>query len=120
MPWLGPSKRSDTALAVAVDWANPLRHSNFYQSVYRPAVVRAGLPPGLKFHSLRHNYASLCVAAGIAPLQLSRFMGHTSVTTTLNVYAHLYADDHSDAMSALGAMAATGRPHADNVIQLRG
>ncbi|MGO9071144.1 hypothetical protein [Mycobacterium sp.] len=37
----------------------------------------------LKFHALRHTYASLCVAAGIPPLQLSRFMGHAKVTTTL-------------------------------------
>ena len=101
MAWLGPRKRN--ADQPNVDWANPLRHSNFYQSVYRPAVVRAGLPPGLKFHALRHTYASLCVAAGIPPLALSRFMGHTSVTITLGVYAHLFADDHADAMAALGA-----------------
>jgi hypothetical protein len=56
--------------------------------------------------SLRHTYASLCVAAGIPPLEISRFMGHAKVTTTLTVYAHLFADDHSDAMSALDAMAA--------------
>ena len=30
-------------------------------------------------------------------------MGHTSVTITLGVYAHLFADDHADAMAALGA-----------------
>jgi hypothetical protein len=28
-------------------------------------------------------------------------MGHAKVTTTLGVYAHLYADDHGDAMAAL-------------------
>lgn len=33
------------------------------------------LPPGLKFHALRHTYASLCVAAGIAPLDISRVHG---------------------------------------------
>ena len=117
MAWLGPRKRN--ADQPNVDWANPLRHSNFYQSVYRPAVVRAGLPPGLKFHALRHTYASLCVAAGIPPLALSRFMGHTNVTITLGVYAHLFADDHADAMAALGAMAAP-KAKTGNVIPLRG
>jgi integrase len=116
MAWLGAQKRN-AALANQpnVDWAEPLRHSNFYQSVFKPAVVRAGGPP-VKFHALRHTYASLCVAAGIAPLQLSRFMGHTNVTITLTVYAHLFADDHSEAMAALGAM---GTPlHGGNVIPM--
>jgi integrase len=123
-----PSRNAAPALAaltaqeaearLVLDWVKPLRHGPFYQLVYRPAVTRAGLPPALKFHSLRHTYASLCVAAGITPLELSRFMGHTSVTVTLGVYAHLFEDDHAAAMAALGAM---GRPaDAGNVIRLRG
>ena len=65
----------------------------------------------------KRTYASQCVA-GIPPLQLSRFMGHAKVTTTLSIYTHLFADDHSDAMAALGAM---GERHslAGNVIRLR-
>jgi integrase len=73
------------------------------------------LPPGLKFHALR-SCASLCVAAGIPPLQLSRFMGHAKVTTTLSVYAHLFDDDHAAAMQALEAMGGDGQ---DNVIPIR-
>ena len=92
-----------------------MRHGPFYQLVFKPAVLRAGLPPALKFHSLRHTYASLCVAAGITALQLSRFMGHTSVTITLGVYAHVYADDHSAAMAALGAMGQPEVPAATRV-----
>jgi hypothetical protein len=34
-------------------------------------------------------------------------------------YAHLYEDDHADAMATLGAMAAP-RPHDGNVIPLHG
>jgi hypothetical protein len=36
---------------------------------------------------------------------------------TLTVYTHLFADDHSDARAALGAMA-TPKPKASNVIPL--
>jgi hypothetical protein len=60
----------------------------------------------------------LCVAAGIPPLQLSRFMGHAKVTSTLTVYTHLFADDHADAMAALGAM--ENGISKSNVIPLRG
>lgn len=64
------------------------------------------------------RYASLCIAAGRPPLEVARFMGHAKVTTTLGVYAHLYADDHGDAMAALGAMEAESM-YAENVVPLR-
>jgi integrase len=99
---------------LALDWSTPLRHGPFYQLVFRPTVLRvnrinptAGLSPQLKFHGLRHTYASLCIAAGIPPLHLSRFMGHTSLAIKLGVYAQLFADDHADSMAALGALGAT-------------
>jgi integrase len=63
-----------------------------------------------------HTYASLCVAAGIDPLRLSRFMGHAKVTTTLAIYTHLFQDDHSEAMTALAAMS---RPPSPNVVPMR-
>lgn len=47
-------------------------------------------------------------------------MGHAKVTTTLTVYTHLFADDHSDAMAALGAMDRQPAPDTGNVIRLRG
>jgi integrase len=112
----------DAEARLILNWEEPLRHMTFYKAVYRPAVIRAnvltpgvGLSPELKFHSLRHTYASLCVAAGIPPLEIARFMGHAKVTTTLAVYAHLFEDDHADAMDALGAMS---KRHGGNVIQL--
>jgi len=37
-------------------------------------------------------------------------MGRAKPTTTLSIYAHLFEDDHADAMAALGAM--VGVPNA--------
>ena len=110
---------------LVLDWSEPIRHQTFYKAVFRSAVLRTNhldgdgplLPPALKFHALRHTYASLCVAAGIAPLQLSRFMGHAKVTTTLGIYTHLFDDDHAETMTALEAMS---RPTAAaNVVPIR-
>jgi hypothetical protein len=52
-------------------------------------------------------------------LEVARFMGHAKVTTTLGVYAHLYEDDHGDAMAALGAMEAEPS-YGPNVVPLWG
>ncbi|WP_168187071.1 hypothetical protein [Williamsia sp. 1138] len=45
-----------------------------------------------------------------------RLCRHAKVTTTLSVYAHLFEDDHTDAMAGLGAM---GQPRGENVVRLR-
>jgi integrase len=105
-----------------LDWHVPVVHRNFYGAVYLPAMLRAnlagaGIDDVCTFHSLRHTYASLCIAAGIQPFMLSKFMGHANTNVTLGVYAHLFHDDHSDAMAALGAMSTQT---ADNVVRLRG
>jgi len=47
----------------------------------------AMLPPSLKFHALRHTYASLCITAGRPIFELARFMGHASPRTTETIYA---------------------------------
>jgi hypothetical protein len=119
-----PSTEAEARLLI--DWTAPVRHATFYKAVYRPAVLRANrmipnavLPPELKFHALRHTYASLCIAAGRPPLEIARFMGHARPSTTEAVYAHLFnTDDHAGAMAALGALAAPA--DGENVVPLRG
>lgn len=113
----------EAAARLQLDWTAPIRHQTFYKAVFRPAVMRASrlagkslIPSNLTFHSLRHTYASLCVAAGIPPLEISRFMGHSKVTTTLTIYSHLFPSDHTEAMTALAAMNA---PQIPNVVPMR-
>lgn len=135
------AERQATALAnltaqeagkrLVFDWATPYRHATFYKAVYRPAVLRANRAATatgataaapvaqLKFHALRHTYASLMIAAGRPMFEIARFMGHAKPSTTETVYAHLLADDHSDAMAALGAMEAEPT-YGANVVAFRG
>lgn len=63
-------------------------------------------------YSLRHTHASLMLAAGMSIWQLAKHLGHSSVTTTENNYAHLMPDAHyvaaSYAEKALEADVVTG------------
>lgn len=68
----------------------PLRHNLFYVRHFKPAVRRAGLPDGLRFHDLRHTCAALLVAAGAHPKVIMERLGHSSVQVTLDRYGHLF------------------------------
>jgi integrase len=58
------------------------------------AVERAGLDgeerPTLRFHDLRHTYASLLIAGGADVVWASRQLGHADPSITLRVYSHLF------------------------------
>ncbi len=40
-------------------------------------------------YSMRHSYAALAIAAGVDIYTISRQMGHTNVSFTLQQYGHL-------------------------------
>lgn len=42
----------------------------------------------VNFHTLRHTYATRCAESGMDVKTLSRLLGHSSTTTTLNTYVH--------------------------------
>lgn len=114
----------DASDRLVVDWSGLLRHQTFYKAVFRPAVACANrlagqqvLPPELTFHALRHTYASLCVAAGIGADKLSCRLGHAKITTTLDIYTHLFPDD--DASGDMAALEAKSTPTAPNVVPIR-
>ena len=63
---------------------------------------RVGLDP-IGLHECRHTFASLMIAAGVNAKALSTFMGHTSVTITLDRYGHLFPESESEAADLLDA-----------------
>jgi integrase len=59
---------------------------------FKQAVSRAGLPKELRFHDLRHSFASHWVLDGGDIFRLSKILGHSSVVVTQKTYAHLIPD----------------------------
>jgi integrase len=62
------------------------------QRALKPALEKAGLKH-LRWHDLRHTFASLLIAGGANITFVSRQLGHTSSQITLGVYAHLLDGD---------------------------
>jgi len=72
---------------------SPLRLPNWRRDAFHPARRRAGISGQLRVHDLRHTAASLMIQAGYPPKILQEIMGHASITTTLDLYGHLYPGD---------------------------
>jgi integrase len=63
-------------------------------------VKRAGLE-GVRFHDLRHTFASLMLMRGAKPKVISEALGHSSVAFTMDVYSHIIDGMQQDAMALL-------------------
>jgi integrase len=51
--------------------------------------IGAACAPRREFHSLRHTHASMLIASGVDILAVSRRLGHSRASTTLDVYGHV-------------------------------
>ena len=67
----------------------PLRWHNFYGKHFKPAVLRAGLPKGTRFHDLRHTAAAIMITANAHPRAIMERLGHSTINVTLGTYGHL-------------------------------
>jgi integrase len=66
----------------------------------RKAWKRAELPE-LTPHEARHSYASLMIAAGVNAKALSTYMGHATISVTLDLYGHLLPGAEHEAAAML-------------------
>jgi len=70
-------------------------------------VKRAGLK-GVRFHDLRHTFASLMLLRGAKPKVISEALGHASVAFTMDTYSHIIEGMQEDAMALLDEVLPTG------------
>lgn len=58
-----------------------------YRNYYNKLMTRLGIPK-LKYHGLRHSFATRCIEAGCDYKTVSVLLGHSNISTTLNLYVH--------------------------------
>lgn len=66
-----------------------LETRTYYQAVMEVSRRHYG---GLRFHDLRHSYATWLVDDGVPPNMVQRVMGHERASTTLDLYTRRTAD----------------------------
>lgn len=78
-----PSRRTNSDT-----WGCPILPNHIGQRSFARLVKRAGVKP-IKFHGLRHTCATMRLSDGQPPHEVSALLGHKTVATTLEIYAHV-------------------------------
>lgn len=97
---LGLSKCSLIFPAVRTHCQNKPWSKDGITRKFRKTVDRAGLPPNLTLHSLRHTFASDLVQSGHSLYSVGQLLGHTDDEAT-RIYAHLTPKSQSKVVETL-------------------
>ena len=99
------SKRKENAVG---NWIFP----NFYrpeeplnpQSAYThlKVLLKKAELPLIRFHDLRHTFATHAIAGGVDAKTLSGILGHTNASFTLDTYTHVTTDMQKNAAKIVG------------------
>jgi integrase len=98
--WKLACPKSDLNLVFPNDAGKPIDHHNMVRRCFLPTLEAAGLPR-MRFHDIRHTYASLMIAQGENIKYIQSQLGHSSPTVTWNVYAHLMKPTNQEAACKL-------------------
>ena len=61
-------------------------------------LLRNAVLPRMRIHDLRHGAASLMAAMGIPPRVAMELLGHSQISTTMNIYSHIASEYGREAM----------------------
>lgn len=88
-----PGRRENAGKAVFLDGINVTRS-------FQHQLAVKGLP-AMRWHDLRHAYATLMLSTGVPLRVIQESLGHSSIATTAGVYAHVLPALQRDAAAKL-------------------
>ena len=82
----------------------PLSHSSWTGTVFKPALVKAGVDRDTRIHDLRHTAIALAIASGAHPKTIQQWAGHSNFGVTMDRYGHLFPGHDDGLAEGLDAM----------------
>jgi integrase len=98
---LGVRQTGDTLLCARAD-GEP-RQPRSLTHEFTVMVRRIESLPRLRFHDLRHSHATQLLAAGLHPKIAQDRLGHSTITTTMDIYSHVTAQMQDNAAAKIDA-----------------
>ena len=74
-------------------------HSAYY---HMKAILKKEGLPSIRFHDLRHTFATHALTSGVDAKTLSGILGHTNASFTLDTYTHVTGDMQKQAADIVG------------------
>jgi len=78
-------------------------HPDRFRERFEYRVARSGLPR-VRFHDLRHTYATLALQAGVHAKVVSGILGHANIGITLDIYSHAIPAMEESAAETIAAL----------------
>ncbi len=97
---------------ICVDESGKLLRPNFVTEHFGWVIQRYGLRK-IRFHDLRHTCASLLLSNGIPLKQIQIWLGHSTFSTTADIYAHLDFSAQEQSAAAMNGMFRRGEASAE-------
>jgi integrase len=98
----GGSGWQDHGLVFCEPDGSPI-HPDRFRKRFEHRVARSGLPL-IRFHDLRHTYATLALQAGVHAKVVSEILGHASIGITLDTYSHAVPGLQESAAETVAAL----------------
>lgn len=92
----------DNNLVFCTEVGKPIEPRNFFR-LHTKILKKAGLPH-VRFHDLRHTFATIILQEGENPENLRDLLGHSKTSTTLDLYCHSTMDGKKKAISRLSGI----------------
>ncbi|MCD8222131.1 MAG: site-specific integrase [Clostridiales bacterium] len=104
--WQAPDGLDD--LVITTDMGAPLGKSYLnkgIKTIIKYIEVETGEPfDYITFHGLRHTFATRCIENGMEPQVLKAIMGHSKLSITMDLYAHVLPDAKSKEMEKIAGL----------------
>ena len=66
------------------------------------SILKAAGLPDIRFHDLRHTFATHALTSGVDAKTLAGILGHTNASFTLDTYTHVTTDMQKNAAEIVG------------------
>lgn len=91
---------NENGLVFTTAIGTPMDGDNLVKRSFKPLMGRTRLPQ-IRFHDLRHTFATLLLSRGTHPKVVQEMLGHADISQTIDTYSHVLPDMQEGAVSEM-------------------